>query len=274
MNRNDLPQILNLWVELTGADPSTNSFRLGNLDVRRMHKGLREALELDPSQITAYLLLEYFATHYFGDRSFSITELLEKPEQTTEYLKKAAQLLTMLRTPEIMNIGEVFGLAMRQAVRRYQADTTDVLKIIDDRHKLALLRRDALRSLDHLKVDQFLDGVPEEEGIPPQYNPQVFQFWNINSLLAAACRMPSGISLCLIQDPDEYQSFFAFVVRNGGCLYVLSDVPCHAHPLASQFHHRADRDLDRRAEANHFPYHLLGIKYDKESDRIYIEQKV
>jgi hypothetical protein len=91
-------------------------------------------------------------------------------------------------------------------------------------------------------------------------------------MLAAATRMPSGVSLNLIRHPDGYQSYFCFVIRNGGNLFVLSDVPEYSHPLQGMMSRRPDRELDRRAARNWFPYDLLGASYDEESGRLYIKQ--
>ena len=91
-------------------------------------------------------------------------------------------------------------------------------------------------------------------------------------MVAAATRMPSGVSLNLIRHPDGYQSYFCFVIRNGGNLFVLTDVPEYSHPLQGMMSRRPDRELDRRASRNWFPYDLLGIEYNEESGRLYFKQ--
>ncbi len=272
-----LTEALDLWVKLTGVDPGANSFTIslsGGMDsytVSQMHKALKEALDLDPSNITAHLLLDAFSSHYFKHRSFSVEELLENPERAAAYAAKAKQFRALAQSPEIMDIGESFALAMRQAVRHYGADSEAVLKVIEDRHELAYLRRDALRSMERLRVDQFLSGKPEAEGVKPAYNGIVHQFWNINSLINAACGQPSGVTLNLVRDPDCFQSYFAFAIRNGGNLFVLSDVPVHSHPLQRYMTRRPDRDFDRRSSRNWFPYDLLNIKYDENANRLYFD---
>lgn len=273
VNSHTLEKALNLWVELSGVDPNTSSFTLGEYDVRKMHQAIREALELDHTQATACLLLDYFATQYFGECSVSVMELLENPEDAAAYVRQASELLALIRTPELKAIGEEFALKMRTAVRQYQADTPEVLSMIEDQHELAILRRDALRSIENLQVNQFLRGDTEPETTQPQYNPEVFQFWNVNSLLNAACRMPAGVSLCLIRDPDEFQSYFAFAIRNGGNLFLLSDIEKNAHPLQRYMSRRPDRALERRVARNWFPYNLLDIKVDEENERLYVDQK-
>lgn len=103
------------------------------------------------------------------------------------------------------------------------------------------------------------------------YSKAVYQFWNVNSLLTAACRMPSGVSLNLIRDPDYFHSYFAFAIRNGGNLILLSDLPKDHHPLSRYMSRRPDRAFDERAARNWFPYELLNIKYDEEQGRLYID---
>ncbi|OPY69205.1 MAG: hypothetical protein A4E57_01292 [Syntrophorhabdaceae bacterium PtaU1.Bin034] len=193
------------------------------------------------------------------------------PDKAQEYLRKASELIGLLRSPDIVEIAETFARSVLQAVRHYDADTEAVKKVIEDCHELAFLRRDALRSITKLRVDQFLKGEPENNSVRPVYNRHVHEFYNINSLLAASCRMPSGVSLNLIRDPDAYQSYFAFAVRNGGNLIVLSDVLEHTHPVQRYMSRRPDREIADRSFKNWFPYNLLGLKYDEDNERFYIE---
>lgn len=84
-----LQKALDLWVELTGIDPSATTFNVGDWPIHKANKDIKEALDLDESQVTACLLLDYFAEQHFSKRNFSVPELLEFPEKTGSYLQKA-----------------------------------------------------------------------------------------------------------------------------------------------------------------------------------------
>lgn len=271
-----LHQALELWVELTGVDPGATRWSInlgGGMDsytVSKMHKAIKEALDLDPTNVTGHLLLDAFSTQYFQGRKFSVEELMEHPERTAEYVAKTKAFRALAQSPEIQDIGASFALSMRQALRHYGADTDATMAVLADPHELAFLRRDALRSMEGLRVDQFLKGSPEPAGVQPAYNGVVHQVWNINSLINLACRQPAGVTLNLVRDPDDFQSYFAFAIRNGGNLFVLSDVPVHCHPLQRYMSRRPDRAFEDRAVRNWFPYNLLDIKCSEEG-RLYFD---
>ncbi|MCU8645843.1 hypothetical protein OEZ66_12890, partial [Escherichia coli] len=100
-------QALNLWVDLTGIDPDAKSFTvrmgagLSDLTIKRMHEQLRESQTLDPSGITTYLLLIAFSETYFINRSFSIEQLLNDPQNTQHYLPKSADFLKIINSDEV-----------------------------------------------------------------------------------------------------------------------------------------------------------------------------
>lgn len=268
-----LLQALNLWKEITGIDPSATSMRLSDWHLRETFDELQEAIDLDPTEVTANLLLAYFINTYLADRAVSLLDLLNGREEIEARLAKPRELLAILNRPEVVDSRESFIAALRTALGRYEAaEREDVTKLLGQPDDIAILRRDALRSIARLRVDQFLDGNSEAADFRPVYNRTVHQWWNINSMLAAATRMPSGVSLNLIRHPDAFQSYFCFTIRNGGNLFVLTDVPEYSHPLQGFMSRRPDRALSKRAARNWFPYDLLGLEYDEEAKRLYIKE--
>ncbi len=256
----DLSHALNLWVELSGVDPSNKSYNWGDLGVLDMHRALKEALELDPTEITGNLIFQYVASEYFKDRSFSVQELLENPAQVTDYLTKSASLLNYLSRDEIKTISREFSANVSKALESYGATGEDVLSHVREPHRLALLRRDAFRTLKNLSVHQFLAGSPEKPEVKPVYGKQVYRWDNINSMLKALVSMPSGVTVNLISHPtDPYRSYFAFALRNGGNLFVFTDKEKTPHPLAEDLTRRPDKVLAAREARNWFPYELMGM---------------
>lgn len=272
-NNSQLLQALNLWKEVTGVDPSATSMRLSDWHLRETFEELQEAIDLDPTEVTANLLLAFFVNTYLADREVSLLDLLNERDMIEARLVKPRELLAILNRPEVVDSRDGFIAALRVALSRYDAaQREDVNKLLGKTDHIAILRRDALRSIARLRVDQFLDGNPEPIDARPVYNRVVHQWWNINSMLAAATRMPSGVSLNLIRHPDAFQSYFCFTIRNGGNLFVLTDVPEYSHPLQGFMTRRPDRALSKRAVKNWFPYDLLGLEYDEESKRHYIKE--
>lgn len=267
-----LLQALTLWRAITGIDPQAKKQTIGDWRLRETFTELQEAIDLDASEITAHLLLTHFLNSYLAEREVNLLTLLNDPQSVAVRLEKPRVLMDLLNRPELVEAREAFVASIAQAMERYgAAERADVQTLLASHDSIALLRRDALRAIEKLRADQFLDGTPEPEGFQPVYVKTVHQFWNVQSMLAACMRMPSGVSLNLVRHPQSMQSFFAFVIRNGGNLFVLSDVPEFAHPLQATMSRKPERELERRASRNWFPYDLLGLDYDETSGRLYVK---
>ncbi|USN15347.1 hypothetical protein KIKIMORA_02010 [Brevundimonas phage vB_BpoS-Kikimora] len=271
-------EAIELWGELTGVSVDEKghvtggSKSWGSWKIADTYKGLKEALELDPSEITANLLFKVFIRNWSAEASTSLQDLLDNPESIQKQVNTAKRLLAIVDRPEIVEARDAFIERLREGLAHYgAADRPDVQAVLDKPDVIAVLRRDALRSLANLRVDQFLDGQGEDPSVKPVYVESIRQYWNINSFLGAMTSTASGVCLALIRDPHIYDSFFAFAIRNGANLFVLSDVPQHAHPLASKMSRRPDRDMDARICRNWYPYELLNVDYDEEG-RLFFAQ--
>lgn len=276
-NAEKLLAALNLWLDLSEVDPGKKVFNIGGegmseWTVKKMHDTIKEALELDDTNVTGVLLLDALSTAYFNNRNFSVSQLLADPVRATEYVNKAATLRGMIRSPAFMDQNNAFVSHLRTALKMYGMDKPESVALAENLHEIGYLRRDALRSIKNLRVDQFLAGEPEPAGTAPAYHGWVHQFWNVNHLVEAACSMPSGVTLSLIRDPDDMQSYFAFAIRNGGNVFVLSDVPQEVHPLQRYMSRRPERAFGERTYQNWFPYDLLNLKFDEEAKAFYADE--
>lgn len=270
---NPTAEALDLWQEIVGVKAGSSSYTLGAAHHRGEFERLREALDLDPTEITANLLLGYYARKHFQDTHVTQAELLADTDGILKLLEKPRRLLEILERPEIVERRAAFIAGVTQALEMYgAADREDIQKVLDDHDAMAFLRRDALRSMEKLSVHQFLDGDPEPDSVRPVYYKFVHQWFNVNSMLDAVAKQAPGVSLNLIRDPNDYQSYFCFAIRNGGRVFVLSDVPKNAHPLQPMLSRRPEREMDRRVAQNWFPYDLMGMAYNEESGQLYFDR--
>lgn len=257
---------ISLWLDLTGMDPNATKWTMDQWGLKAMNDELQESMEYDPSFITTYLLLDTFSTDYFKSAKVSVHEFDEDPDKIFDYMDKVREFKKLIRDPEITKVADEFFQQVRKALLAYGVDSEAINGFMENRHNLAIVRRDALRSANRLRVDQFLAGETDPDDVRPAYNKIVFGYWNINSMIEHVCGMPSGVSLNLIRDPDELHSYFAFAIRNGGNLLFLTDSQEYAHPLGRRMSRRPDKAFDARVSKNWFPYQLLSIAYDADGN--------
>jgi len=255
-----------LWYELTGLDPNAKSWKMGSYYIQSMTDDMIKSMDYDPSFITTYLLLDAYSTAYFKDAKVSVHEFDTDPDKIFDYMDKVREFKKLIRDPAITSVADEFTDQVRKALLSYNVEADRIAEFIENRANLAYIRRDALKSINRLRSDHFLQGEVDPAEVKPVYNREVFGYWNVNSLIEHACSMPAGIALNLIRDPDELHSYFAFSIRNGGNMIMLTDIEEYAHPLGRYMSRRPDRDMANRAERNWFPYQLLAIKYDEKGN--------
>lgn len=274
MHEDKLFNALNLWVELTGVDPDGKVFSMGftkehsSWDIKKMHDELRESQQLDTSGVTTYLLLSSFSREYFSSRSFSVMSLLNNPDKTKLYLDKCTAFNELISDPDIIAAHDRFTDSLNTALNQYKLRSEATDRILEDKATLAMIRRDAFKSVAELSVNQFTHGKLSSSGKASWLN-TIHQFWNINSMLDEAVNGPDGITLNLIRDPNDFYSYFAFGIKNGGNLFVLSDHPQHEHPLQRSMARRPDREFSERSGRHWFPYQLLKFEYDEDARTLY-----
>ncbi|MEQ6332930.1 hypothetical protein [Sphingobium sp. MK2] len=257
---------MTLWFELTGLDPNAKSMTFGDWEWRRASEEMKESMELDPTLLTTYFLLDAFSGQYFREAKITIAEFDADEDKVFDYMAKVREFKKLIRAPEIMRAGDEFIERLRLAMLSYGFAAADIHKVLDRRDHVAFLRRDALLSAKRLRSDHFLQGDVDHEAIKPIYNEKVFSYWNVNSMVDHLCGMPSGISLNLIRDPDELFSYFTIGIRNGANVITLTDVPEYAHPMGRDMSRRPDREFASRAGKNWFPYQFLKIAYDEDGN--------
>lgn len=273
-----------LWLELTGVDPShfrapepgeetnqSRSYTLSSYDATQTAVQIYEALALDDGELTAQLLMLRALDEFMEGRTFTLSTLVRTPERLEDPLRACKQLLSILHRPALVAARERFTQALSQALVHYSSDQRqDVKKVLADTAALATLRRDALGSLDRLRMSQFLKGEAGGDS-RPKYSTVIRRWWNVEHMLAAHALIPEGVSLNLLATPVAHDVFFCFVVRRGANLYVLDDAAEHAHPLQSQMSRRPDRRLADRIARFWFPYDLADVKLSEDGSQARVE---
>lgn len=256
-----LNKAIEQWVDLTGVDPEAETWRysFGDMNIPSTYEQFNEAQKLDPSGLTAAMLLRSFVQQMATETTFEAREILEEPEKVDETITKMRAMVKTLEAPAIARPTADFVQWLKAGAVHYNVDDAEAL--FEDPYELAYLRRDALQAIEKLEVHQFLYGDPCHDEI--KYADSVFQFWNVNSLVKAMTAMPSGVTLSLIRDPEASFSYFVFGIRNGGNLYVLTDKPTWAHPKEKHMTRRPGRHLERRIFQYHFPYQLMEYEFDE-----------
>ena len=262
---------IELFCEFVGFQRGELADSFQKIQISRDLEDIDAAIEWDPSAITSILLLRHFAENAVSQISFNAVDIIRQPE-ILEKLNLPRRLLQSLDHPIISGAANAFQMLLSKALAVYGADEReDIIATLSNRARLAVLRRDALKSIATLRIDQFLDGDSDND-TTPIYAKYIHQWWNINSLIEGVTGLPQGVSLNLIREPDAYSTYFAFAIRNGGKIFIMSDISDMANPLQSQKTRRPDRSMSDRMSKHWFPYELLNLKFSEENNSMYIDR--
>lgn len=253
------------WAAITGDA----SGKIRNWHYEVSLKDLNEAQDLDPSGLTAAMLLVAIWEQFSSAKTINVQQVLRQDAATMQTLADFRELQGLLENPELVEAMDAFRAKALERLQHYGA--SHALEMAGQFGSLGLLRRDALRSLGTLSVNQFVQGVPTTT--EPKYNPQVFRFPSVQSLVAATLSHGEpGITLCHLTDPEgDVFSYFALSVWNGGTLTVLSDRPNYAHPAQKGMLRKPARMLAERWGQHHFPYHLLEATFSENLKEVTFE---
>lgn len=261
-----LNEAIQKWVDFTGVDPQSQSWDMGDYEIKKTYDEIQEAQELDESGITTAMLIHSFADWLCRNVNFSLHSLYHHPENALDDLDKLKALLDSLESDPIKDAVSAFQSKLKEAAQFYDVDEEPVNELIDDTLSLAFIRRDAVKAIDKLSAYQFTRGSFSEK-TSFQYNPNIVQFWNINSLLDMMASQPMpGVTLCLIRDSKEALfSYFAFAFRDGENIIILTDKQHEAYPGQNEKRRRPDKLFEKRAFQYRFPYQIL--EYDVVNDK-------
>ena len=193
-----LEQALTLWIDLLQIDENMTTGSSEQFKNRDQVRTIRETLVRDSSGVTALFLLKNSVSHYLANTAISLQQIINGDRDYLNTLSQVQSLLKLLDNEVLNEHGHQFMEAINLALLHYQLNGNKVLRtLVDDGHTIWKMRHEALYSVEKLNVFQFLSGEPEPAGVKPQYHKDIYDWWNINSLLSGSVGMPSGISLII-----------------------------------------------------------------------------
>jgi hypothetical protein len=226
---------------------------------------INEAFQLDESGVTALLILNAETEAYANKVAYSVKDMVDDAGAVLRKVQAFSNIRKTLKDPAFAGILDNFRSSLAQALEHYECMTPAVKELLGNRIELSYIRRDALRALDYMREDVFAKGEPE--AAPMKFNPGVYLYWNIASLLRILGNTKdSGVSLVLIQDTEEINaSCFGFAIKHGNNLFLLSDKPKFDNPEQAtlQSSRGGSRELAHRMEKLRFPYGFMGAWIDE-----------
>lgn len=206
----------------------------------------------DPSYLTSLMILENTFHKLLANISFPLSTILNPDEDLSSKLDFASKINRLLNEDMYRDQKAYFIDTVSKGIKHYGADH-DVKDsdIFDIRFK-------AINSFHLLKKNQFLTGEYSLE--ESQYIKQIYEWWNINSLLNFALSLPNSISLHVIRHPNLFESYFCILIKNGSNIYTLTDGLETPNPLYMQRSRRPDNIMAKSIDKHLFPYYLLNLE--------------
>ena len=253
-----LEEKLQLWVKITGVNPAEEQKsytiyfddRLSEYDIRKMDEKIRESLGYDKTGLFAEAYLCHFFKEYIKQRGFHLDEYIANPS-IKEYLDDVCLLNQELQES---NAEKLISEEAHKAMAFYGLKS-DELTVFD----IAEIRTCANNCMDkNLDTLQFSSGATQKDGF--KMSKEIRMYKDLNALVVSAAKgKVDGVSMAYIRDKKEItHSYFAFVIKNGKNLYLLTDKPVFVHPMQSSYSRCPGRDMSKRIEGNLFPYDTVA----------------
>jgi len=252
-----LKEKLDLWVKITGVNPAEEikkytiylDGKLGQYDIVKMNERIQEALKYDESGTFAEAYLEIYLKEFLNKQTISITQLLENAELSA-YIEDVKRLHAAIREADATTI--ILDKA-KKAMAHYQVpcNELDALSVME----LFCSAKNCIEN--KLDVVQFSYGT---KGNDFKVSTDIYAFDSLDALvLCSAKGKLNGVTLGYIQNKEQLtDSYFAFIIKNGDNLYLLTDMPKYTHPAQSRMSRCPGRNMSNRIESNWFPYETVA----------------
>lgn len=249
----DLTEKLNLWCKLTGINPSEErenytiymDGRLSDYDIKRMNERIMESLKYDETGMFAEVYLKIYLKRFLEGKNISLLELISNSELNT-FISDAKALYDSLMESDTEKL--IMDEA-KKAMNFYNlsSDSLDILSVLE-------LRTSAINCMNsNLRTLQFSSGGMGDEF---KVSKNIIMYKSLDALIQCASKGKiSGVSLGYIRNEKQLtESYFAFIIKNGDNLYLLTDMPKYAHPAQSSMSRCPGRNMSNRIGSNWFPY--------------------
>lgn len=251
-----LEEKLELWVKITGVDPNQTNYSirfdggLSSWDIKKMNDRITEALKYDAYGYFADAYLNIYFKEYLSKKQISLMELITN-EQMKPYMDDIMTLYWEMGKSEseqkIIN-------AANKALDFYglRHENLQVFDIIE-------LQMSAKRCMENnLRRLQFSTGPAANNGF--RVSSDIYMYKNLDALLlCAANNTIDGVSLGYIRNEKMLtDSYFAFIIKNGQNLYLLTDMPKYDNPIQNRMSRCPGRNMSNRIESNFFPYQTIA----------------
>lgn len=256
MSKLNFKEMIALWVKITRVDPTEDNRsytiyldgRLSDYDVKRMNDRIKESLTYDDTGLFAECYLKVYFKKFLTNKNMSLLELITN--------KDADGLISDIKTL-------YYALEENDAEKQVLDEARKAMKFYNLPFELDLfsvieLRTSALNCINKkLRTMQFSSGTAGDDF---KMTRNIIMYKNLNALITCAAKGKiNGVQLAYIRDKKRItDSYFAFVIKNGDNLYLLTDMPEYSHPLRSDMSRCPGRDMSNRIESNWFPYDTVA----------------
>lgn len=256
MSKLNFKEMIALWVKITRVDPTEDNRsytiyldgRLSDYDVKRMNDRIKESLTYDDTGLFAECYLKVYFKKFLTNKNMSLLELITN--------KDADGLISDIKTL-------YYALEENDAEKQVLDEARKAMKFYNLPFELDLfsvieLRTSALNCINKkLRTMQFSSGTAGDDF---KMTRNIIMYKNLNALITCAAKGKiNGVQLAYIRDKKRItDSYFAFVIKNGDNLYLLTDMPEYSHSLRSDMSRCPGRDMSNRIESNWFPYDTVA----------------
>ena len=253
-----LKEKLNLWVKITGLDPSEEktsfsinlSGKLSDYDIKVMDDKIKEVLQIDETGLFTEAYLGIYFKKFIKEKTVSLMDII----LNTEMQELAEDCRTLYQA--------ILETGAEEEIIKNAKSALDFYDLESDKLNAENIM-DIVTSAKHcvnkgLKLDQIAKGRFDKTSF--KASNEIYMYRSISDVIRYAAKGAiTGVSLCYIRNEKNIdESYFAFLIRNGENLYILSDRPVYEYPIQRNFSRCPGRDMSRRIEGNWFPYSSLS----------------
>lgn len=253
-----LKEKLNLWVKITGLNPSEEktsfsidlSGKLSDYDIKVMDDKIKEVLQIDETGLFAEAYLGIYFKRFIKEKTVPLMDVIANAEMQ-EFTEDCRALYQ-----------SILETGAEEEIIRNAKSALDFYDLESDKLSAENIM-DIVTSANYcinkgLKLDQITKGGFDEGSF--KASSEVYMYRSISDVIRYAAKGAiTGVSLCYIRNEKNIdESYFAFLIRNGENLYVLSDRPVYKYPIQRNYSRCPGRDMSRRIEGNWFPYSSLS----------------